>query len=68
MNARPNMEDRWIHDRPFRAPTRRKPATRGVQEQPRLELPMPMPVAKPEAEAEAATEPQRGVSLIDFYV
>jgi hypothetical protein len=67
MNARPNMADRWIHDRPFRAPTRKKPA-RAVQEQPRLELPVPMPVAKPEAETEAATEPQRGVSLIDFYV
>jgi hypothetical protein len=61
------MAERFIHDRPFRAPTRRKPAAR-VQEQPRLELPLPMPVAKPEAEAEAAVEPQRGVSVIDFYV
>ncbi len=62
------MAERWTHDRPFRAPTtRRKPAAR-VQEQPRLELPVPMPVAKPEAETEAQTEPERGVSVIDFYV
>jgi hypothetical protein len=63
------MADQWTHDRPFRAPTRSKPARRQQEQQPRLELPLPMPSARPEeTEAQPATEPQRGASIIDLYV
>lgn len=61
------MAAQWTHDRPFRAPAKKASRRRVDPEQPRLELPMPQ--ARPEeVEPQPAAEPERGVSIVDFYV
>lgn len=61
------MADQWTHDRPFLPRLSKKARRRLEPEQPRLELPLPQ--ARPEeAEAQPAVDPERGVSVIDFYV
>jgi hypothetical protein len=61
------MAAQWTHDRPFRAPQSKATRRRVEPEQPRLELPVPQAYPE-EAEAQPAAEPERGVSVIDFYV
>lgn len=66
-NTRQTMADQWTHDRPFLPRLSKKARRRLEPEQPRLELPLPQ--ARPEeAEAQPAVDPERGVSVIDFYV